>query len=395
MNEINEKLTILYIDFQMFGKRDIIDAFTELGCRVDVNESPLKFGEFSDETSACIQDQLLNTNYDFVFTSNYYPMISQICNKLCVKYISWTYDSPRVALYDKSINNKCNFAFVFDSAEYKRLSNKGINTIYYLPLAVNCKRIDKIIINPSDEEIFSSEVSIVASLYNEEHNLYDKMYSKIDEYTKGYLNAVVDAQSNIFGGSIIEEALNPEIIDAMYKAMPYELERGSIADLKYIYSYYFLARKIATFQRKNMIKRISENYQMKVYSPGSLDDIPKAIHMGTVDYETDMNKVFRLSDININITLPSIKSGIPLRVLDIMGAGGFLLTDYRPDFLGIFEPGEDFIYYTDQEDALLKIDYYLSNDDERKRIAANGKNKVEQCFSYKDRIKDMLEIAMN
>ena len=77
--------------------------------------------------------------------------------------------------------------------------------------------------------------------------------------------------------------------------------------------------------------------------------------MGTVDYSTDMNKVFKLSKINLNITLPSIRSGIPLRALDIMGAGGFLLTDYRMDFSDVIEPGIDMVCYTSIEDAVSKI----------------------------------------
>ena len=45
-----------------------------------------------------------------------------------------------------------------------------------------------------------------------------------------------------------------------------------------------------------------------------------------------MPLVFQNSKINLNITLRSIKNGIPLRAIDIMGAGGFLLTNYQNDF---------------------------------------------------------------
>ena len=38
--------------------------------------------------------------------------------------------------------------------------------------------------------------------------------------------------------------------------------------------------------------------------------------------------MFANSKVNLNITLRNIKTGIPLRALDIMGAGGFLLTNY-------------------------------------------------------------------
>lgn len=386
-------MKILYIDYNMFGKEDIIGAFIKLGHEVDIVDAPLRFGENSVKTRQILQNTIHKKEYDVVFTSNYYPMVSNICNAVSVNYVSWTYDSPRIVLYDRSINNQCNYAFVFDSEECRRLRGRGVERVYYMPLGVNTERVDSIVIADRDKRLFSTDVSIVASLYNEEHNLYDRMYSKVDDYTKGYLEALVNAQRNVFGGNILEASLDDTIIDVLKQYAPYELDKECLADHRYIYANYFLARKTATYQRKDFIRSISEKYELKVYTPGDIKDIPNAIHMGTVDYNTDMNKVFKLSKININITLPSIRSGIPLRALDIMGAGGFLLTDYRADFEGALEPGVDYVYYTDIDDAMYKIEYYLNHEKARAVIAGNGKQKVEQGFTYMARIKDMLEIV--
>ena len=387
-------MKILYIDYQMYGKEDIIQAFQLLGNDVKAVDFPLKFGETSNQTECAIYEEIKNNSYDVVFTSNYYSMVSNLCNKSGVKYISWTYDSPRIALYDRSILNECNYAFTFDSDECRALRNKGVNTVYYMPLAVNPERIGKLKITERDKELFSAEVGLVASLYNEEHNLYDRMAVKLDDYTKGYLEGAMQAQKNLFGGFILEDILqNKEILQSMYQAMPYQVQ-NSLASQEYVYANYFLSRKTATMQRLEYIRAISERYDMKVYTPGDLSDIPSATHMGTVDYETDMYKVFRLSKINLNITLPSIHTGIPLRAMDILGAGGFLLTNYQNDFMGLFEPDEEFVYFTSLEDALLKIEYYLTHEDERRQIAENGRRKMEQCFTYYNQVEQMLDICM-
>lgn len=69
-----------------------------------------------------------------------------------------------------------------------------------------------------------------------------------------------------------------------------------------------------------------------------------------MDYYTVMNKIFYLSKINLNITLPSIESGIPQRVLDIMGSGGFVLTNYQPEIEEVFEIGKDIeVFHTLEE----------------------------------------------
>lgn len=56
------------------------------------------------------------------------------------------------------------------------------------------------------------------------------------------------------------------------------------------------------------------------------------MNKGPIDYYNEMPYVFNNSRINLNITLRSIKSGIPLRAMDICGAGGFLLSNYQADF---------------------------------------------------------------
>lgn len=387
-------MKVLCIDYNMYGKADIIQAFRILGNEVDSTEIPMLHGEKTEKTRSELSDLMGKKHYDIVFTSNYYPIVSDLCEIYKSKYISWTYDSPRISLYDRSILNKCNYAFVFDSYECNALRNKGVKTVFYMPLGINPERINAIKVSDKDRELYTSDIGMVASLYNEKHNLYDRMYDKLDDYTKGYLESTLNVQKNLFGTFILEEAICDEkILSSMYKAMPYVLSKDSIASLTYIYAYYFLARKTAYLQRIEYIKAISSMYEMKVYSPGDLSKISTVKHMGTVDYETDMYKVFQLSKINLNITLPSIHTGIPLRAMDIMGAGGFLLTNYQADFDVFFEPGVDYVYYTSLKEALDLIDYYLNHEDERNTISQNAKNKMEQCFTYTKLIEQMIEIA--
>lgn len=384
---------VLYIDYKMYGKEDIMEAFEHEGYHVELCDAPLRYGETSEETRQAICAQMEKTQYDIVFTSNYYPMVSNLCEQFGVIYISWTYDSPSIALHDRSIVNSCNYAFTFDSDECDHLRSLGVKTVYYMPLGVNPDRIQKLEISDRDRELFSAEVSLVASLYNEEHNLYDRMAERLDPYTKGYLEGAMYAQKNLFGGFVLGEVLkNEEVLRSMYQAMPYE-NGNSLADPGFVYANYFLARKTASMQRLEYIREISRRHEMKVYTPGDLSGISTVCHMGTVDYQTDMYRVFQLSRINLNVTLPSIHTGIPLRAMDIMGAGGFLLTNYQNDFMELFEPDREFVYFTSLEDALYKIAYYLEHEDERAQIAQNAREKMWSEFTYEKQVQRMLGVV--
>ena len=78
-----------------------------------------------------------------------------------------------------------------------------------------------------------------------------------------------------------------------------------------------------------------------------------------------MPLIFHYSKINLNITSKSIRSGLPLRIFDILGCGGFLLTNYQPELSNYFTPGYDLVCYSSEDELLEKTEYYLSHEKER------------------------------
>nr|MCR5421884.1 glycosyltransferase [Lachnospiraceae bacterium] len=105
--------------------------------------------------------------------------------------------------------------------------------------------------------------------------------------------------------------------------------------------------------------------------------------------------VYNKAKININITLRSIHTGIPLRAFEIMGSGGFLLSNYQSDFADCYIYGEDYVSYESMEDMLCKIEYYLQHDKERAEIADNGLRRTMENNTYVKRAKSMIDIIQN
>ena len=113
--------------------------------------------------------------------------------------------------------------------------------------------------------------------------------------------------------------------------------------------------------------------------------------MGQADYLTEAPQVYNRSKINLNLTLKTIKTGIPLRVWDILGAGGFCLTNYQAELPLYFENGKDLVYFESRDDLLKKVEYYLAHDEERMEIARNGQKKVRKLHGYSNRLDMMSE----
>jgi len=77
----------------------------------------------------------------------------------------------------------------------------------------------------------------------------------------------------------------------------------------------------------------------------------------------------------------------------VLGAGGFLITNYQAEISEWFEPGVDLVVYEDLADLEEKADYYLEHEEERKKIAMNGYNKVCERYTYDLALKEILEIS--
>ena len=111
--------------------------------------------------------------------------------------------------------------------------------------------------------------------------------------------------------------------------------------------------------------------------------------MGNVSYEEEMPQVFKSTKINLNPTLRANRTGIPLRIVDILGCGGFMLSTHQAELDDFFFDGE-VVYYETTEEAVELMDYYLAHGEEREKVASAGLRRVKEDFSFEDRIEKML-----
>lgn len=393
-------MNILIFEWNNFGVSDICEALQNIGSRSHVVSTELMLNRVSPAFDALFDKEYSADIYDAVFTFNYSPVVSNNCNRRNIPYIAFVYDSPLVALYSYTIINPCNYVFIFDKALYMDLKKEGIATVYYMPLAVNVSRIQKLInstdlsteTSDSHKKIIPCDISFVGSMYNEQHNLFER-FENLPDFTKGYLDAAMDAQLQVYGYYFIEELLTPQILEALQKCVPLQPNKDGVETVSYLYAYYYIARKLAATERRQILSKVSRHFNTCLYTTNATPELSDIHYMGTAGYMTEMPLVFANSKINLNITLRSIRSGIPLRAMDIMGAGGFLMSNYQADFYDFFIPGEDMILYESQDDLLNKCNYFLRHDTERAQIAQNGFEKVKERHTFEVRLQEIFDIV--
>lgn len=388
-----KEMNILMLAWKSFGNEDMADAFKELGHKV----ISYAFSDKGEKTQEQLKQDLLQAIHvntpDFVFSFNYFPAVSFACREASLPYVSWIYDSPYVRLYHYTINYPTNHVFTFDKEQYMEFHRAGIQTVHYLPLAANVKRLSGM----NNMDAFRKThwfnrhpVAFVGSLYTEEHQFYQRM-KDINPYTRGYLEGLMTAQSEVYGYNFIQELLPKDILADMQKALPMSPEPDSVASVEYLYAQYVINRQLTAIERQKLLKAVASQFSLDLYTRDPAVHMPGCTNHGPVDYYDFAPYVFKQAKINLNITLRSILSGIPLRAFDIIGAGGFLLTNYQSDFIDCFVPGEDFIFFESKTDLLDKIAYYLNHEEERVQIAQSGYRKLAAEHTYIHRADEIIQ----
>lgn len=377
-------MKILVYEYNGFTMEEYVQVLSSLGHEVIVITN---FEENTNILSESLENKFIKTlvefKPDFIFSINFFKVISCICERENIKYVSWIVDNPLNDLYSSLAFNKCNYIFLFDESQYNEFKNRGLTHVYYLPLCVNTNRLDLINISQEDISKYSSDVSFVGRLYN--NNRFDNI-KRLTPYIKGYVDGLIRAQANVVGYNFTERSLNPYFIEQFVKYAKYSLADDIDIPVEKLIAHEFIDRKCNQFDRIRTLNVISEICKLTIFSSDNLDIIPKAVSGGMVSYLDEMPKVFKLSKINLNPTSKSIITGIPLRAFDIMGAGGFLLTSYQLELEKYFEFDKDLVVYYSLEDLKDKILYYLEHENERKDIAYNGYIKVKEQHNMLDKL---------
>lgn len=381
---------ILMYRWKAYNYLDIKAGFQKLGYEVDEIRQELESYDIDEEFQARIEALILKNNYDLVFTVNYFALISEVCERHDLLYVSWSCDNPLISMYHKSVFNKCNLICTFDKTNLYEFKQMGVKNIYYLPLAVDTDRIDHILSTSDDLYLYQNDISFVGSLY--EKNSYDRIEHTLPDYLRGYFDSLIDIQSDLYGVSIIDESLTSDIISQLEQYYKLNKSDGSFSDLALIFSTTALGFKIAQVERTRALSELADTLPVSIYSNSDTSSLSKVDHKGSLDYWTEMPKVFYGSKINLNFTIPNIKSGVPLRAWDIPGSGGFMITNYQAELPLYFEENEDIVIFYSRKDLIEKASYYLKHEEERRRIASNAHKKVSLYHNYGIRMKELSEL---
>lgn len=374
---------ILFFQWHSFMNRGIERALKELELSYDTFFYQFEDWEEDDKFSELLRDRLKGKEYTDVLSVNFSPLISEICEELGILYTAWVYDSPIHIRDMSSLSNSCSRVFFFDRGQVQEYQKQGMNA-YYMPLAVDAE-VFRINASKREKQACKTDISLVGKLYQTEYGYFT---APLEDYTRGYLEGIVNAQMKVYGGYLIPELVTEDLLDSMNRDYAKAAKDGFQMGRRELE--FMLACETTGRERYMALALLSGHYAVDLYSTDEDKRLNNVRFCGYADYYGRMPLIFSQSKINLNISLKTIRTGIPLRVTDVMGCGGFVLSNYQQELEEYFVLGEECVVYENLEDMFLKAKYFLEHEEERKQIALAGFERVKRDFTFKERVGKML-----
>lgn len=388
-------MNILYLRNSRNYHMDVIEVLRKRGHNLIINTIP----DYENELSARIvndkefylYESLEKNNWDIIFSLDYYPTISIICNKLNKPYISWNTEPPFSNLYSSTVIYLTNLIFVADKWVAEKFKQEGVNNIFYLPEGINLQRSNEHRIAAEGNKdidcsmIGSCKIPTWQELFKTNHLL---------DATIGYLDGLVTSQSLIFGYDFFEKSLPEYLYKDLVENSRLYLSSDSVQSIQHFYAEHCFYPRITAIDRRIATKLVAEITNIYLYTDDEKLKGNNLVNCGMISYEKELS-IIEKSKININIAPRGFKNGIYGHALKIMGMSGFLITDYRNELVEEFVPGKDFIIYEDAKDLMEKVKYYLERPDDRSKIGKNVYEKVITKHTLDKRIEVIEELSGN
>lgn len=386
---------ILFVETEEIQLQDIPHMMKRMGYEVDGMSLGCSAQRFREDACSRVREGIRNMGAGCAMTYDFALSVARACLEEDVPYISWIYDDPQQELYTIYAQYPCNYIFVFDREQQKRLKKIGIRKVYYMPLAADGARAAAASPDRASVEGDRAQIAFVGQLYRIKS--LEEMLAQADGAVRREME---DSMSRCFfrweRGLRMHGSMTAKCTGYFSGRDGHQVPlRFPFASKQFYYEAAVMSRLQANRERVYALNQLSQKHDVRFYTfdedTGQLSGQVRI--MPGAKYHTEVWEVYRQSRINLNITLHCIETGASQRVFDVMAAGGFLLSNYQEELEELFVPGEELVLFHDMEELEYYTDYYLAHEEERRRIAGNGQKKVLKYHDYCHRMQEVMRIV--
>lgn len=384
-------MKLLYIIWDNYQQTEIQNAFNDLGHTTVLFSTKPRNPRIDPKIKREIISIIKEQHIHFLFSTDYFPIIADVCHSLELPYISWCYNSPSPYLYSNTILYPENHICIFDSFIYQDIKKLGASHVYYVPLAFSSQKIH----TTFPKKTKNTSLSFIGSLCTSS-DVFQNNLAKLSEKCTGFIFGLIQAQKNIYGDYFLRQTLSP-ILEELQNQIPLPLLPNGLDSYEQVFADFYLTKLVTRNERMELLTHIFNGFKNEkpLFYIANADKInPNTIPFDIYPIPEKDTDFFSNTTININLTKRSVFSGVPQQIYNIFGSGGFVLSNFQNDLSLVFQEVE-IPFFTDLEDLNYKIDYFLSHSKERAELTHAIQNEINECHTVFHRIQTILRIIFD
>jgi len=345
-------MTIIYCRTGETVEESIANILKDKGFDIYQFSKRINDVDYDQEYIQELTDVVEDKKHTMVWSLGYFPIIARVCKIAQIPYISWVIRETWNTLYSETVEYKTNFIFLAEENVATAFYSSNPGHIFYLPPGVELL----------ETKIQNGTVGMCS--YNMDFPKY-YMKEECSPYLAGYISGLIEAQKKIYGYHFVSDIITKKVKKELSSILTEESKGKDY--------------------RKKPLKILIDDFLCDSITKEEQKEV-EGLLIGT-GYCYNKNLV---CSVNVNVTSRKWKKGLPIDMLAIMGAGGFILTNYQPGMEEIFKIGEDLVVYEDKTDLIDKLNYYMKSEEERSIIAQKGREKVKNYYKLEQRINDII-----
>ncbi|MDI6853209.1 MAG: glycosyltransferase [Deltaproteobacteria bacterium] len=382
-----ERFRVLIINPDYFLIPEAGRAFRDLGHEVKA----VLFDKRRDNGEEVVRRILAEVKAcrpDLVFTVNHLGLdreglLMEFFHRLKVPFVSWYVDSPAIILnLYAGQPSEMAYIFVWDPTYTPEVKALGFQKVFPLPLATDphiFKPRPASVLAPWENQVAFVGNSLVKAVAEKLARLpaspeFERLFQRL---TQAYLDKPfrpfkdVAEKEDLAGHPLIAGLSHTERTD-LGAAIIWEATR---------------------VHRLGCVEQLAPFKPVIYGDPGwrQLTGGPFRLRP-EVNYFDELPLVYGATAVNFNVTSLQMKAAVNQRVFDAPAAGGFLLTDFKPQLDELFQVGREIICYRHPGEIPELTRYYLKADRDRNEIVSRGRRRILAEHTYKHRLRTMVDI---
>ncbi|GBD02914.1 Spore protein YkvP [bacterium HR19] len=222
-------------------------------------------------------------------------------------------------------------------------------------------------------------------------------FSVYDAFFSPFLPTVLKARASGIRAEYIPLAFEPAILEKLKEKNELKKEKQNQEDEKVFDVVFIGSFHTVHSSRKKLIEEISKDRyfdnKLHIFSQSyyAMSENLRKFYRGKA-FGLEYYLIISKSKIVINHHGDILPWAHNLRLFETTGIGSFLITDNLPDISELFLPEKEIETFSDTQECIEKIKFYLEKEEKRKEIARSGQMRTLKEHTYEKRANEYKRI---